>query len=412
METTVYPKLSRAMWFVLVLLAISVVINYVDRANLSIVVSSLREEMHISASRLGVLLSAFFWTYLVMTAVSGFLIDRFPVSIVLTVGFVVWSLATAATGFAYSLGALLLARLIVGAGASVALPSYSKIFATFLPEHHRGLANSFIAAGCAIGPALVGFGGIPLVQKFGWRSCFVVCGLLSLFWLIPWLRWMPKGAGITSRSQHGKPSTLQIIGQRSAWGTFVGLFCSQYYSYFLITWLPYYLARDRHFSNETIATVVGGVFLGLASSSIIAGLLSDRWIQHGGTPTCVRKTMTGGGLALASVIGFVPMASSRSILIALLAAACISFGFYYSNAWAVTQTLAGPEAVGRWSGLKNLFGNLSGVIAPLLTGCLVERYGTFTAAFHIVAGLSLAGAAAWVFLVASIKKIDWNTNVS
>jgi uncharacterized PurR-regulated membrane protein YhhQ (DUF165 family) len=122
--------------------------------------------------------------------------------------------------------------------------------------------------------------------------------------------------------------------------------------------------------------------------------------------------MTGGGLALASVIGFVPMASSRSILIALLAAACISFGFYYSNAWAVTQTLAGPEAVGRWSGLKNLFGNLSGVIAPLLTGCLVERYGTFTAAFHIVAGLSLAGAAAWVFLVASIKKIDWNTNVS
>jgi MFS family permease len=400
------------MWYVLVLLAVSVVINYIDRANLSIVASSLRDEMHISASRLGVLLSAFFWTYIVMTAVSGWLIDRFPVSIVLTVGFVVWSLATAATGLVCSLGTLLLVRLIVGVGASVALPSYSKIFATFLPEHRRGLANSLIAAGCAIGPALVGFGGGPLVHKFGWRSCFVVFGFLSLIWVIPWLRWMPKGEGIAPRSQHRAPSTLQILKQRSAWGTFIGLFCSQYYSYFLITWLPYYLVRDRHFPSETMATVVGGVFLGLASSSIIAGYLSDRWIQHGGTPTRVRKTMTGLGLALASVIVFVPLASSRSLLVALLVASCISFGFYYSNAWAVTQTLAGPEAVGRWSGLKNLFGNLSGVIAPLVTGFLVERHGTFTSVFYIVAGLLLTGAAAWVFLITSVKKIEWSTTAN
>ncbi len=394
--------------WVLLLLAISVFLNYVDRADLSIITPQLQGDLGFSVPQLGFLLSAFFWTYASMTLVSGWLIDRFHVNVVLTVGFALCSIATAATALAHSLAAIIIVRLLIGAAASVALPSYSTIFAAFLPESRRGVANAFIAVGCALGPAAVFLFGGPLVQRLGWRECFEILGLASLVWLIPWYRCMPRSQTGSYRAKTGPiPAVSQILKHRSAWGTFLGLFCILYFSYSLITWLPYYLIQDRHLSVEAAANVAGSAFFAIAASAIASGRLSDYWITMGGTPTRVRKTFTAVGMGLASIISLVPVAHNTTLLTIVLVIACTAFGISYSNIWTVTQTLAGVSAVARWSGLKNFFGNLAGVVAPVVTGLVVNATGQFSASFVIIGAVCLIGAGSWMFVVGPIAAIDW-----
>jgi sugar phosphate permease len=131
----------RAFTPVLMLLAVCLFINYIDRGNLSIAAPLLKDELGISASQLGILLAAFFWTYTAMQFVSGWLVDRFDVNRVIATGFLLWSLATATTGLVRGFTILLVMRLLLGIGESVAFPSCSKILARDLPEHHRGVCE-------------------------------------------------------------------------------------------------------------------------------------------------------------------------------------------------------------------------------------------------------------------------------
>ena len=296
-----HKELTGKLSAVLVLLGISVFINYVDRGNLSIAAPMLKDELGISASQLGVLLSAFFWTYACLQPVSGWLVDRLNVNWVIAGGFFLWSAATAATGFVHTFSMLLVLRLILGIGESVAYPSYSKIIALHFPEEHRGLANSVISAGLMLGPGFGMLVGGTLMARVGWRPFFIVLGLVSLLWLVPWIKWMPEARDSNRSDATGAPSLPEFLRLRSAWGTCVGLFCGNYVSYFLITWLPFYLVRERHFSMDTMARIGGTAYLLGACFSTFSGWLSDRWIMAGGTPTRVRKTFAGGGLALAGI---------------------------------------------------------------------------------------------------------------
>jgi MFS family permease len=156
---------------VLALLALSVFINYIDRSNLSVAAPMLKDELGLSASQLGVLLSAFFWTYAGLQLTSGWLVDHFEVKWVFAFGFLIWSTATAMTGMAHSFTVLLVVRIVLGMGESVAYPSYSKIMANHCGERHRGFANSMIAMGLALGPAFgVLFGGTLIPASDGDRS--------------------------------------------------------------------------------------------------------------------------------------------------------------------------------------------------------------------------------------------------
>src|SRR5467141_3286196 len=297
-------RLSR----VLFLLALSVFINYLDRGNLSIAAPLLKNDFQLSATQLGVLLSSFFWTYSFFLPVSGWLVDRFDVKWVLASGFFLWSAATAATGAVHAFGTLLLARLALGAGESVSYPACSTILSRYFPEHKRGFANASIVAGMALGPAFGTLAGGILMSRFGWRPVFLVVGLTTLLWLVPWLRWMPKGHR-DSPSQSGLPAPgmLQILEQRSAWGTCVGLFCMNYLMYFLLTWLPFYLMHERHFSLAAMAKIAGLAYFLMAVAATSAGWVSDRCIASGKTLTLVRKTFmvvgqVGAGISLAACV--------------------------------------------------------------------------------------------------------------
>lgn len=405
--TTPRPGLPSKLLRVLILLAISVFINYIDRGNLSIAAPMIKDELGLSASQLGILLSAFFWTYASFQLISGWLVDRFNVNWVMAAGFFLWSVATAATGTVHAFYVLFAVRLILGMGESVAYPSYSKILAQHFPEEHRGFANSLIAAGLVSGPGFGMLMGGMLMARFGWRSFFLGVGIVSLLWLVPWLRWMPKQPSIIRLEQIEALSVAQFARLRSAWGTCAGLFCSNYLSYFLITWLPFYLVRERHYSLPGMAKIGGAAYLLAALASTLSGWLSDRWISRGGTPTLVRKLFTGGGLAGAGIALAVCGLGGRSLSLAMLMLVTIGFGICSSNIWAITQTLAGPQAAGRWTGMQNFVGNLAGVAAPAITGFVLDRTGNFIWPFALATTVALLGAAAWFFLLGPVEQVAW-----
>src|SRR5258706_2322400 len=338
---------ARGMNGVLILLGLSVFINYIDRANLSVAAPLLQDELGLLHSQLGLLLAAFFWTYACMQLLAGWLCERFDVKWVLAIGFFVWSVATAFTGALHAFATLLVIRVILGIGESVAYPAYAKIFANHFVESQRGFANSIVGAGQSLGPALgILFGG-TLIARFGWRLFIIVPALVSMSGLPPWLRGMPRTAATGVQDMKQGRGLSEIVRHRSSWGTWIGHFCANYFLYFLLTWLPFYLQRARHFSPNDMSKIGGATFLLAALSSPICGWLSDRWISAGATPTRVRKTFMGVGMACNGLFLVGCAAAPDKLLVALLLLAGASVGLVSSDLYAVTHSLACHYAVGR-----------------------------------------------------------------
>jgi sugar phosphate permease len=242
---------------------------------------------------------------------------------------------------------------------------------------------------------------------FGWRIFFYITGGLSLLWLIPWFIWAPKDQALI-REQVGKvPSLGEICTKRSAWGTFFGLFCGNYAWYFIVTWLPSYFRDELHYTQNQMATFGSIPLFVVAGSSLAFGFISDRWISSGGHPNRVRKTLTGLGLSLSTVMMAAAIVKDPVVSLLLLCASCFCYGLYSSNLWAITQTLAGPWAAGRWTGLQNFVGNLSGIVAPWLTGFIVKTTGQFYWAFVVTSAFLLIGAFCFTVVVRRVEPETW-----
>ncbi len=389
------------------LLMAGAVINYVDRGSLSVAAPAISAEWHLDPVRMGVLLSAFFWSYSALQFVAGWLTDRFSVIWVLGIGLAIWSTATWATGLAGSLAALMACRLLLGAGESVAFPCYSKVIATNFTIEQRGVPNSLIEAATKMGPALGTLLGGVLLARYGWRTLFLILGAGGLLWLIPWLAWAPRPAAGKAEVRGDSPSILEIAARRDAWGTFLGNACYTYSYYFLLTWLPSYLVEVRHLSLAAMGIWGSIPYLAAAAAALVCGWLSDAWIRRGGTPTRVRKTFVASGFLLSTVMVGAPLAPDLRISMALLCVGYIAFGVLASNHWAITQTLAGVGAAGTWTGMQNTIGNLSGIVAPIVTGVIVKLTGSYVLAFVSPAVLAIAGACSYVFMVGKVEPINW-----
>ena len=380
-------------------------INYIDRGNLSIAAPLLKDELGISASQLGILFSAFFWTYTLMLFVCGWFIDRFDVNRVLALGFLLWSLATAATGIVHGFAMLLGMRLLLGIGESVAFPCYSKILAQHLPEHRRGFANGAIVAGMKCGPVVGTLGAGVLMAKYGWRPVFIGIGLLSLVWLPAWMKWMPR----TAVSAHSGvcPRVIDVLRKRSFWATAAGGFCLAYPLYFMVTWLPFYLTHEQHLSMRDMVNIAALYYTIDAAAALATGWVTDLWICRGLNAGFIRKSAMALGWTIAA-IGFMGCSSAGPhSYLAWLIVTGVGCGIGNSGIWAFSQTLAGPQAAGRWVGLQNGFANLAGVIGPALTGFIVDWTGHFRVALVITAGVCLLSGISWVFLVGRLEQVAW-----
>lgn len=392
---------------VVLLLATAVCINYVDRGNLATAAPLIQDELHLSSTQLGFLLSAFFWTYVTAMTPAGWLAERYGARRVLAWGVAIWSVATLLTGLANGLIMLLILRLLLGLGESTAFPSASKALATEVPQSQLGMANGVLSFGYLVGPAVGTFLGGMLMARVGWRPVFVLFGCLSLLWLWPWLRTPHRPAAKAAVVSGDIPSFARILRQRGLWGASLGHFASNYNFYFILAWLPIYLVKVRGFSMESMAAIAGAAYLINAISALLMGWATDSWCRAGRSPDVIYK----GIMALSHVatigcmVGMVLLPVNGSI--ACLFGYEVVCGLSSPGVYAIPQILAGPRAAGRWVGVQNTCGNVAGIIAPALTGMLVDWSGSFVSAFVLAAAINVLGLVGWLFILPKIAPLNW-----
>lgn len=399
---------ARLRWTIVALLCAGMMIAYFDRVNLSVAIADhqFKSDFRLTDRDRGLLNSAFFWSYMVLQIPAGWVVDRYGTRLPYALGFLMWSLVSAATALANSVRQLFALRLLLGVGESVITPAGMRWMRFHCAEQQRGLAVGLYMAAAKFGPAL----GTPLaawlIHLYGWRPMFLILGLGCLLWLIPWLTLVKEDlpartqtAKVESAKKPAGPSLGRLIASPVILGTVIGTFCYMYFVYFCMTWLPAYLVEARGLSLTSSGAYTAFTFSGMAVVAILAGWLADRMIQRGGNPVRVRKGFVIAGFLLAGteVIGAVSDSSTVALFFAIFSLS--GLGLVTANYWALTQTLMPGAAVGRIVGVQNCAANLPGIVAPLLTGWLKEATGSYEAPMHAIWVFLLMGVAAYLFLV-------------
>jgi MFS family permease len=376
----------------LLLLTLAMCINFFDRVGLSVAAPILGPELHISTWSMGVLLSSFFWTYSLFQIVSGWLVDRVEPRAAYAVAFALWSLATLSMAFANSFRSLLSMLLVLGVCESFAYPMTSRIVAVAFPEERRGIANSLVDLGARLGPAAGTLGGGIIIAHIGWRGLLATCGIGGGLWVIPWLLVARPIRTSPTSAADGHIGWGRLLSKPALWATVGGICGANYSWYFLLTWLPSYLVRERHLSLSSMARLGSVPYLCMAVSSVSGGFISDYFIRHGRPAIAVRKTFLSVGLALTALLLPIVLIQDIRVALAGLYLSCFGFGIYASNLFSLTQALAGSHAAGRWTGVQNCFGNMVGIASAVCTGWLVQKTGSFSLPFIAASAACLIGA--------------------
>jgi MFS family permease len=382
-------------------------INYVDRGAMPTAAHLMQGDLHLNYAQMGLLLSAFSWTYVCLQIPVGWLAERYGAHRILAAGLVIWASATVLIGFAHTFSSLLALRLLLGLGESAGFPSVAKIMAAVVPPKGLGTANGIVALGYLAGPVVGTIVGGLLMAHYGWRSAFWVFGALSLLWLLPWSRVAGQVRTAVRSNSDDSPTLWMILKQPALWGTALGLFSQNYVFYFMLNWLPSYLVTERGFSTVGMAQMASAAWLVNALSAMGVGWAIDRYLARGGSANVGYKSVMAvahlGSVVcmLCMAVGSTPLALASMFIYQALCGAS-SPGVY-----AMCQILAGPRASGRWVGIQNSMGNLPGIIAPWLTGVIIQSTGHFTIAFMVAAAVSLLGLIGWIWMVPKLQELKW-----
>jgi MFS family permease len=244
--------------------------------------------------------------------------------------------------------------------------------------------------------------------QMGWRAVFLFFGLGSLVWLWPWLV-TARHASVRAdaRSNARAPSFISILKRREAWGASLGHFSNAYTFYFVISWLPLYLVKARGFSVVEMAELGSLIYLVYAVSTWLMGWLTDRWLHAGANVNRVRKTAAVACHVVVAASMLCCAVGDATVSVASLFVAGIGFGLNQAGIFAIGQTLAGPDAGGKWMGVQNSLANLAGIAAPIITGLVVDRTGQFFWAFIVAGCVSLTGILGWAVLIGRVSPVNW-----
>ncbi|HET8549173.1 MAG TPA: MFS transporter [Bryobacteraceae bacterium] len=393
-------------WGIVGLLCLANIVAYVDRINLSFALADadFRRAFALSDTDRGNLNSAFFWTYAFLQIPAGALVDRFGVKYPYALGLLFWSLISAGTGFASAVWQLFAVRLLLGVGEAALTPGALRWIRFHIPEKQRGLATGLFFAGAKLGPAVGSYLAALLIHDYGWRTMFVILGLGSLLWLIPWMlavrdddRQLESEA---ARAAAGPAMPFSYVFRSPViYGVIIGTFAYNYFNYFCLTWLPAYFVERWHMSLKGSGLYTSFSFVGFAAVAIAGGIAADRIIARGADAAGVRKAFTIAGLAVAASACIGPLSGSRQVALAFAIVSLTGLGLATANYWALTQTLMPGAAIGRIAGVQNFASNLSGIVAPTVTGWLVQRTGSYDAPIVAASVILLIGVLAYAVLV-------------
>jgi MFS family permease len=387
------------------LLGTAVILNYIDRGAVGVAAPLMKSDLGLTATQIGIAISAFFWVYAPIQLGLGWVCDRWSVYKLLALGTVLWSISTVMLGFVAGFLSLFVLRLLLGVGESVVFPGSSKIICRHVPVERRGLANAVVMTGVALGPAIGTLAGGSMSAAFGWRAMFVIFGLLSAVWLLPWGLVTGALPGSANASEAPFP-VRKLLGRWSLWATGVGHATSNYGFYFLLAFFPLYLVQQRDLSIIQMTMLATTGYCVQAASALVLGNLSDRWTRGGGSEARIRRIMLVAGHLIYGVgIVAIPFVHSLPVVIALFCLLGACGGAVSPNLYAVGQMFAGARASGTWIGIQNAVGNLSGIFGPALSGVIIDRAG-YGSAFGIAAAVSLFGGIWWAFAVPRIAEVE------
>jgi len=390
------------------LLGIAIFLNYVDRGSIAVAAPVMKGELGLSNEAYGWAVSAFFWVYAPVQLFAGWLCDRFSVYKLIAAGILLWAASTLLMGVVGGLASLLVLRIMLGVGESLAFPGSSKIIARHVPAERRGMANAALAMGIALGPAVGTLAGGLIVANWGWRAMFVVFGLVTLIWLAPWRQTVRSLSNRQVFDDGQRVPLTALLRKWPLWSMSIVHCLGNYCFYFLLAWLPLFLTKSRGFTitEMTLLATLGYAVQGACAFAY--GQFSDWWTRSGRSEAACRRWMMVASQALAATailgLAYAHSAAVIALLLCLAGAASASLSM---NLYAIAQMFAGPRASGTWVGFQNALGNLSGIFGPIVTGIVVDRAG-YGSAFVLTAAIAAFGAIWWAIGVPAIRQIKYD----
>jgi ACS family D-galactonate transporter-like MFS transporter len=430
--TPATERRTRVRWFpILALVAVGTAINYLDRTVLGIAAPSLSHDLALTPTQMGLVFSAFSWSYAALQIPGGIFLDRFGTRFTYFISIGLWSFFTGLMGVVNSFAGLIVTRLGIGAFEAPCFPANSRVLATWFPQHERARANSVYSVGMNFG---LGFLSVPLfwiTQQFGWRGLFFIVGAIGVVFSFVWwaLYRNPSESTTVNRAEiayieaggggeyKGQPLDFRwrhigaLLKHRQVIGASIGQFGGNSTLVFFLTWFPTYLVTARGMTFIKAGFMTSVPYIAAAVGVVLGGIVSDAILKRTGSANLARKLPIVSGMLLASTIilaNYVPT-GSNGLVIAIMSLAF--FGQGMTNlGWTVVSDIAPKKLIGLTGGLFNFTTNLAGIITPIVIGATFQATGTFVGPLIYIAAVALLGAFAYSVILGDIHRLDVDTD--
>ncbi|MGI4955057.1 MAG: MFS transporter [Janthinobacterium lividum] len=387
-------------------------INYIDRSALSVAAGPLSQEFNLDPVQMGYLFSSFLWLYVICLVPMGWIVDRFGSRAVNAAGIAVWSGATILTGLVGSFGTLIATRMLMGAGEATTYPAAGQVVRQWVPARERALFTTVFNSGAYFGPAVGSLTLATLIGFAGWRAAFYVCGAIGFVWLAAWLVWFRKPSEASWLDAEERAMLMRdcdaagpaAVGQSSLGlvhllrspamiGLMITQGCGVYTQYLFLTWLPTYLQAERGISMAKSGWLTSLPYFGAVIVTVLLGKFSDSRLSPESVQSGGRRRMVAGMMLVASVILLAPFVTDVYLILLLIMVALSGVATTIGlNIALLSDLLRSAGDAGRATGLLILGGNIFGIMAPIVTGYVVQSTGNYDYAFVVAGVLLICGA--------------------
>lgn len=415
---------TRVRFVMLALLAIGTLINYLDRTVLGVAAPTLTRDLGIDAAVMGVVFSAFSWTYAAAQIPGGVLLDRLGSKLTYFLSITLWSFFTLLHSVAGGIGSLLALRLGLGVSEAPCFPTNSRIVSTWFPQGERATATGVYTVGEYVGLAFLSPVLFWIIGAFGWRSLFVIVGVVGIgFGLVWWwlyrepadsrtvnqaeLDHIAAGGGLsptTAATAFSWTAVGKLLRKRQMLGASIGQFAGNSTLVFFLTWFPTYLATERHMGWLKLGFFAIMPFVAASIGVMAGGIVSDRLLKKTGSANIARKSPIVAGLLMASLIVAANWLDSDVAVIAVMSLAFFGQGMV-GLGWTLISDIAPKDLAGLTGGVFNLAANLAGIITPLVIGLIVASTGSFVWALAFVGVIALIGALSYIFILGDVERM-------